>query len=84
MANFSPFRLLTRGFLLLAPLVLCGAVASSLPEKRTTGETSVLILGGGVAGVIAARTLHEHGINKFTIVEARGECTWASVSTSLT
>ncbi|KAK0213531.1 amine oxidase [Armillaria fumosa] len=33
----------------------------------------VLILGGGVTGVIAARTLHERGIDNFVIVEARDE-----------
>jgi polyamine oxidase len=30
----------------------------------------VLILGGGVAGVIAARTLHQNGIDDFLIVDA--------------
>ena len=34
---------------------------------------TVLILGGGVAGVIAARTLTEQGITNFAIVEARGQ-----------
>ncbi|EPS94808.1 hypothetical protein FOMPIDRAFT_29545, partial [Fomitopsis schrenkii] len=34
---------------------------------------TVLFLGGGVAGVTAARTLHEQGIADFIIVEARGE-----------
>ncbi|KAJ6589044.1 hypothetical protein B0H19DRAFT_1226703 [Mycena capillaripes] len=37
------------------------------PDKR------VLILGGGVAGIIAARTLHEQGVNDFLVVEARDE-----------
>ncbi|EPS93815.1 hypothetical protein FOMPIDRAFT_1033564 [Fomitopsis schrenkii] len=36
-------------------------------------DATVLILGGGVAGVIAARTLHEQGIDDFVIVEAREE-----------
>ena len=36
-------------------------------------DAKVLILGGGVAGVIAARTLHEHGIDDFLIVEAGPE-----------
>ncbi|KAI6137896.1 amine oxidase [Pisolithus tinctorius] len=34
-------------------------------------NTKVLILGGGMAGVIAARTLHEQGIDDFVIVEAK-------------
>ena len=33
----------------------------------------VVILGGGVTGVIAARTLHQNGIDDFLIVEARHE-----------
>ena len=36
-------------------------------------DTKVLILGGGVAGVTAARTLHEQGIDDFIVVEARHE-----------
>ena len=43
--------------------------AAPKPRKDAT----VLILGGGVAGVIAARTLHEQGIDDFIIVEAREE-----------
>ena len=34
---------------------------------------TILILGGGVAGIHAAQTLHEEGISDFMIVEARGE-----------
>ncbi|KIY46147.1 amine oxidase [Fistulina hepatica ATCC 64428] len=33
----------------------------------------VVILGGGVAGVIAARTLHENGFEDYLLIEARGE-----------
>ncbi|KAG1760259.1 hypothetical protein EDD22DRAFT_955147 [Suillus occidentalis] len=36
-------------------------------------DAKVLILGGGVAGVIAARTLHRKGVDDFLIVEARNE-----------
>ncbi|KAH7923411.1 amine oxidase [Leucogyrophana mollusca] len=43
--------------------------ASSPSEKNAT----VLILGGGVAGIIAARTLHEQGIDDFIVVEGREE-----------
>jgi len=61
----------------LASIVLC----TSLPrvrENNTLGEpgtkdASVLILGGGVSGIIAARTLGENGITNFRIVEARDE-----------
>ena len=40
-------------------------------SSTTYRDTKVLILGGGVAGVTAARTLHEEGID--FIVEARHE-----------
>ncbi|GBE87489.1 hypothetical protein BKA93DRAFT_895621 [Sparassis latifolia] len=50
------------------PLVFARSV-----KRADTGNARVLILGGGVAGVIAARTLHKQGITNFTIVEARGE-----------
>ncbi|KAI9061935.1 amine oxidase [Trametes sanguinea] len=39
----------------------------------TRKDAKVLILGGGVAGVIAAKTLHEQGIDDFIIIEARHE-----------
>ena len=40
---------------------------------RPAKDTTVLILGGGVAGITAARTLHDKGITDFIIVEARHE-----------
>ncbi|KAG1830229.1 hypothetical protein EV424DRAFT_1377865 [Suillus variegatus] len=42
-------------------------------NHRSAKDAKVLILGGGVAGVIAARTLHRKGIDDFLIVEARNE-----------
>ncbi|KAG6844510.1 hypothetical protein H0H87_006335 [Tephrocybe sp. NHM501043] len=45
-----------------------------LPTTSKSGRhVEVLILGGGVTGVIAARTFHEKGINDFLILEARNE-----------
>lgn len=43
--------------------------ADSIAPNRTT----VLILGGGMTGIIAARTLHEKGIDDFIILDARTE-----------
>ncbi|KAJ3526927.1 hypothetical protein NM688_g8196 [Phlebia brevispora] len=62
------------------------AFASDTPRK----DARVLILGGGMAGITAARTLHDQGIDEFIIVEARHELggrmmsqhlrrTWAAV-----
>ncbi|KAG6900212.1 hypothetical protein C0993_001477 [Termitomyces sp. T159_Od127] len=36
-------------------------------------HVEVLILGGGVAGVIAARTFHEQGVDDILVIEARDE-----------
>ncbi|KAF8210927.1 hypothetical protein K438DRAFT_1569398 [Mycena galopus ATCC 62051] len=65
--------------LLLAVITASLALAASTPEVNDTTSTStkndktVLILGGGVAGIIAARTLAKEGITDFLIVEARDE-----------
>lgn len=66
-----------------SPLILLATCLGSLAFPITPGTQSVLdvkrkdakvlILGGGVAGVIAARTLHEQGIDDFMIIEARPE-----------
>ncbi|KAF8210930.1 amine oxidase [Mycena galopus ATCC 62051] len=65
--------------LLLAVITASVALAASTPEVNGTTSTSikndktVLILGGGVASIIAARTLAKEGITDFLIVEARDE-----------
>lgn len=49
-------------------VVNCG----NFREKRgTTRRTKVLILGAGVAGIVAAKTLEESGIEDFLILEAQ-------------
>ncbi|KAI6145944.1 hypothetical protein BKA82DRAFT_4162829 [Pisolithus tinctorius] len=48
-------------------------LADLKPDGAPPNNTKVLILGGGMAGVIAARTLHERGIDDFVIVEAKHE-----------
>lgn len=47
--------------------------ASSSPRWNSDGQYDVLILGGGVAGIIAAEQLHKAGIENYLIVEARDE-----------
>lgn len=42
-------------------------------QQRGATDKKVLILGGGVTGIIAARTLHQQGINDFVIIEGRDE-----------
>ena len=49
------------------------AYTSGAPLAQKASDTQVLILGGGVAGIIAARTLAAQGITDFLIVEARDE-----------
>ncbi|KAG6844453.1 hypothetical protein H0H87_006873 [Tephrocybe sp. NHM501043] len=41
------------------------------PSNTHANKHKALILGGGVAGIIATRTLHRQGINDFLIIEAR-------------
>ena len=50
-----------------------GSPTTSASTSTNSSHATVLILGGGVAGIIAARTLHQHGIDNFKIVEARSE-----------
>lgn len=54
-------------------LVIPGPPRNVKPTGSRSNDATVLILGGGVAGIIAARTLHQQGIQSFLIIEARGE-----------
>lgn len=70
-------RLPPLSLVVLYLLALEKAFVDAAPSPAATGgaesKTTVLILGGGVTGVIAARTLHRRGIDSFLIVEARDE-----------
>lgn len=51
-----------------------GVFAQGVNTTSTASNcTTVLILGGGMAGIIAARTLHEQGIDDFIILDAKTE-----------
>lgn len=60
-------------------VVLLSLIAGALAQANVTNvgappnNTKVLILGGGMTGVIAARTLHQQGIDDFVIVDAKTE-----------
>ncbi|TFK69792.1 amine oxidase [Pluteus cervinus] len=56
-------------------LVCAIGTINALPqEKRTTPRhAQVLILGGGITGVIAARTFKQAGINNILVIEGREE-----------
>ena len=64
---------------LTCPVLVEGRDPYGLRSRSVNSSTStsknetILILGGGVTGVIAARTLHERGYDNFVIVEARDE-----------
>ena len=72
---------LTRTVLLLLLALHETTPGSTLPAfpgaqhvlSKERKDATVLILGGGVAGITAARTLHEQGIDDFIILEARHE-----------
>ena len=70
---------LSRPFQLSFPLPYDGDSASTWPSKPCN---QVLILGGGVAGILAARKLTEEGITDFFIIEARDELGGRMQSTS--
>jgi len=53
-------------------LIAVSATTAQNLAKRTNNAT-VLILGGGMAGVIAARTLHDKGIDDIIVVEGLPE-----------
>lgn len=57
----------------LVVAALCILSWSSTVATSDVIKTRVAVLGGGMAGIIAARTLHEQGIQDFVIVEARNE-----------
>lgn len=53
---------------------LSGVSAQNANTTSTvSNRTTVLILGGGMTGIIAARTLHEQGIDDFIILDAKIE-----------
>ena len=54
-------------------LLLFSSALAAVYDREIEKDASVLILGGGVTGVIAARTLHERGHDNFIVVDARGE-----------
>ncbi|KAA1475714.1 amine oxidase [Dentipellis sp. KUC8613] len=70
--HLSYLRVLSLTCALAFYVVPAHAIPAQLNEK-SQNDVQVLILGGGVAGVIAARSLHEKGIDNFKIVEARDE-----------
>ncbi|TFY77404.1 hypothetical protein EWM64_g6607 [Hericium alpestre] len=52
---------------------LASSYAIPIPLGESKHDTRVLILGGGVAGISAAKALHQQGIDDFMIVEARSQ-----------
>ena len=63
---FSCVALALANFL---PFIINDTLSDLLQRKDAT----VLILGGGVSGIIAAKALTEQGINDFKVIEARDE-----------
>ncbi|KAK0444694.1 amine oxidase [Armillaria borealis] len=57
---------------MFVPLVLLLSCLLVAVNANSDSKT-VLILGGGVAGIIAAKTFHEAGIDDFIIIEAQDE-----------
>ncbi|EIW76696.1 amine oxidase [Coniophora puteana RWD-64-598 SS2] len=64
---------LTALTLLNTSVVFAQSPAANDNEASSAKHYKVLILGGGVAGVMAAHSLHTNGIEDYAIVEARHE-----------
>lgn len=72
---FCPPYLAAFSSLLLSvlPQTTSGIAIPAVQNHFTsTHDHQILILGGGVAGVLAAETLHHRGVDNFKIIEARG------------
>lgn len=66
------FVLLCSAQLLFTPLSVAEFSEEHSHHKRVSSRrTKVLILGAGVAGITAAKTLQEHGLEDFLILEAQ-------------
>ena len=59
--------------MIVSYLLYITALASyaSCQSCPTTPDTDVLILGAGMAGIAAAKTLNDRGVNDFIILEAQ-------------
>ena len=58
-------------FMLLAPAIVYTAKSQTCSGSNL--DADVLILGGGIAGVAAAKTLHDRGVTNLRILEALDE-----------
>lgn len=67
----SMFRILT--FVWYIPTAFSLPTLSQTPLSTVQKDAKVLILGGGMAGITAARTLHDQGIDDFIVIEASHE-----------
>ena len=56
-------------FVLIALLMSCTSFAADSRSPKETRHSQVLILGAGMSGIAAAKTLQQHGIRDFVILE---------------
>jgi polyamine oxidase len=71
---FLSLARLSSGLSLFAFLSALPPVFAKNANSNSTGasnHTTVLILGGGMTGIIAARTLYEQGIDDFIVLESK-------------
>lgn len=60
----------------LLAATVCGhgfTIPQAVYQNHDESNPKILILGGGVAGIMAARTFHDHDIKNFIIIEGRDE-----------
>ena len=57
-------------FVAVSLLIFAAEIISGQPNCPNLDKPNVLILGGGIAGISAAKTLSDGGVTNFTIIEA--------------
>lgn len=72
-SRFLPFLVSCSYAVVTLAATLPVARRDATSKRQDTNDATVLILGGGVSGIIAAKTLTEKGITNFKIIEARDE-----------
>ena len=65
--NSHENKMAIKNFFYLAAFLTCCAIITKVAAKQK--NTKVLILGGGISGIAAAKTLSDHGIKDFIILE---------------
>ena len=59
---------------LASVLLILAAIAAVYGQSCENADAEVLILGAGMSGISAARTLYDNGVTDFVILEQARDC----------